>query len=78
MYFRDSVLAKKKFDVIYLDGLHTFEQTLRDLLNALTLVADAGVIILDDVLPSSFAALLTDMEQVFTIRSMAKHVGQQF
>lgn len=46
------------FDVIYLDGLHTFEQTLRDLLNSLRYITDRGVIVVDDVIPSSYHASL--------------------
>ena len=40
-----------QFDVIYLDGLHTVEQTLRDLLNALPHLQPQGVIVIDDVRP---------------------------
>ncbi|MBG0792004.1 class I SAM-dependent methyltransferase [Methylocystis sp. H62] len=49
------------FDVIFLDGLHTYDQTLRDLLNAVTKVNAEGIIIIDDVLPSSYAASLPDL-----------------
>ena len=50
--------ADEKFDVIYLDGLHTFHQTLRDLMNSLNHVADDGIIVVDDIWPSSLAAAL--------------------
>lgn len=48
------------FDVIFLDGLHTFEQTLRDLLNAMERLAPGGVILVDDVRPDSELAGLPD------------------
>lgn len=51
---------EKKFDVIYLDGLHTFEQTLRDFINAASFLAEDGYILIDDVRPSSFSASLRD------------------
>ena len=54
--------ASLKFNVIYLDGLHTVEQTLRDLLNATHFLSDDGVIVIDDVCPTSYAASLKDME----------------
>ncbi|GJD50304.1 hypothetical protein OPKNFCMD_3043 [Methylobacterium crusticola] len=57
-----------KFDVIYLDGLHTYEQTLRDLLNSIVLLNDGGVIIIDDVLPNSYEAGLRDPDECFAIR----------
>ena len=59
------------FDVIYLDGLHTFEQTLCDLMNAATLISPIGVIIVDDVLPNSYDASLSELSQVFSLRSQA-------
>lgn len=48
----------EKFDVIYVDGLHTVEQTLRDMLNAVEHLAPEGVIVVDDVIPSSWGASL--------------------
>lgn len=48
------------FDVIYLDGLHTFSQIVRDLVNALSCLRDGGVIVIDDVLPNSYHASLPD------------------
>jgi hypothetical protein len=52
---------EEMFDVIYLDGLHTFEQTLRDLLSALEHLKPHGVIIIDDVYPISYAASIPDL-----------------
>lgn len=53
------------FDVIYIDGLHTFEQTLRDLLNAVFKLRDGGVIVIDDVRPNSYDSSLPDLAQLF-------------
>ncbi len=39
------------FDVIFIDGLHTFEQSLQDVLNALNRLNDDGVVILHDCNP---------------------------
>jgi hypothetical protein len=39
------------FDVIFIDGLHTFEQSLKDVLNALNRLSDTGVVILHDCNP---------------------------
>ena len=57
-YFGKHVEATEKFDVIYLDGLHTFEQTLRDLNNALEHLEPHGVILIDDVRPHTYLASL--------------------
>ncbi|OWK31278.1 class I SAM-dependent methyltransferase [Sphingomonas dokdonensis] len=52
--------ANEAFDVIFLDGLHTFDQTLRDFNNALGLLKPGGVILIDDTMPSTYAASLPD------------------
>lgn len=68
VYFGSIVDPDERFDVIYLDGLHTFEQTLRDLTNALSHLADGGVIVVDDVKPSSFHASLPDQAHFRKLR----------
>jgi hypothetical protein len=74
-YFALAQAEDVKFDVIYLDGLHTFEQTLRDLLNAFSVIKPHGVVILDDVIPNSFDASLSDVDEAFVIRSLAAQIG---
>jgi hypothetical protein len=37
-----------KFDVVFIDGLHTYEQTLKDVVNSLECLNENGVIILHD------------------------------
>jgi hypothetical protein len=44
------------FDVIFIDGLHTYKQSLEDVNNALARLNDGGVIILHDCNPPSEAA----------------------
>ena len=44
----------KKFDIIFIDGLHTYEQVKKDIENSLTFLNSGGVIILHDCLPSSY------------------------
>lgn len=63
VYFGEIVDPLERFDVIYLDGLHTLEQTLRDFTNALAFLRPTGVILIDDVYPSSYLASLPDFEQ---------------
>lgn len=64
-----------RFDVVFLDGLHTFEQTLRDLLNAVAVLNEGGVIVLDDVLPNSYDASLPDFAHVQALRVSAEALG---
>jgi hypothetical protein len=43
----------EKFDIIFVDGLHTFEQTLKDINNSLYHLNDNGIIVGHDMLPPS-------------------------
>ncbi|MDC0937663.1 class I SAM-dependent methyltransferase [Pelagibacteraceae bacterium] len=42
---------KKSFDMIFLDGLHTYEQTIKDIDNSLNFLNKKGVIVIHDCLP---------------------------
>ena len=42
---------KRNFDIIFLDGLHTYEQTIKDVLNSLKILNKKGVILIHDCLP---------------------------
>lgn len=59
-YFGSAAEPKSLFDVIYLDGLHTAEQTLRDFLNAILFLKADGVIVIDDVKPRNHLASIPD------------------
>jgi hypothetical protein len=43
-----------RFDVIFIDGLHTYAQVRRDALNALKIVAEGGWIAIHDLLPADW------------------------
>lgn len=68
-YFGTIVDPSERFDVIYLDGLHTFEQTLRDFTNAVHHLAPNGAIVVDDVCPVSYLASLPDRDNYFKVRN---------
>lgn len=59
-YFEALPIAHK-FDVVFLDGLHTFEQTYRDLLNTLVHTHDGSVILIDDTVPNDVYSSLPSM-----------------
>jgi hypothetical protein len=44
----------EKFDCIFIDGLHEYNQVNQDILNALDCLNDGGVIMLHDCLPTSY------------------------
>jgi glycosyltransferase involved in cell wall biosynthesis len=51
-----SLFEKEKIDVAFIDGLHTFEQSLRDVENCLKFLSPCGVIVLHDCNPQSAPA----------------------
>jgi hypothetical protein len=67
-YFASHCPAGKFFDVVYVDGLHTFEQTLRDLLNAVPRLTRNGVVIIDDILPASYHSAMPSLAEAFQVR----------
>ncbi len=56
------------FDLIYLDGLHTFEQTLRDFMNSLTVAHAKTVWLLDDTIPNDNYSALADQDRCYRLR----------
>ena len=44
-------INKEKFDIIFLDGLHTYNQTIKDINNSLDHLNSNGVVIVHDCLP---------------------------
>lgn len=42
---------KESFDLIFLDGLHTYEQTIKDIDNSLRIIKEHGAIFVHDCLP---------------------------
>jgi hypothetical protein len=66
-FFADPSRDLERYDVVFIDGLHTFEQTLRDLINVVPRMSPLGVIIIDDVLPESYAASLPDITLTHTL-----------
>lgn len=61
--FFSSLSPPTRYDLIFIDGLHTFEQTARDFVNALRHLKPRGVIVVDDVLPNSEAKALPDRKE---------------
>ncbi len=51
-----SLKNDRKFDVVFIDGLHTYEQSLKDVQHSLKHLKDDGVIVMHDCNPSNEAA----------------------
>ena len=75
-YFgRIAAYLSDKFDVIFLDGLHTFEQTLRDFTNSIHFLSEKGTILIDDVVPVSYFASIGDLALFRTLRQNDREIA---
>ncbi len=59
------------FDIIFIDGLHTFEQTLRDFENSLAFAHENTIWIIDDTVPCNYFSAMTSREKCISWRSCA-------
>ena len=50
-FFRDN---KEKFDCVFIDGLHEYQQVKKDIVNSLKFLNENGVILLHDCLPNNY------------------------
>lgn len=66
----------EKFDIIFLDGLHTFEQTFRDFCNSLSHCHDRTVWIIDDTFPSDVYSAIKDPSKSIQARKNAGGQGE--
>jgi len=58
---------KIKFDVIFIDGLHTYEQCQKDVLNSLSALNKNGIILIHDLLPKNkFHSQIPRVQDVWT------------
>lgn len=60
-----------KFDIIFIDGLHTFEQSLRDFENSLAYAHEDTIWILDDTVPSNPYSAWPDMDLSLKVRELS-------
>ena len=66
-YFQDHA-PNEPFDLAFIDGLHTFEQCLRDLMNVLSVTHNESIIVIDDTVPSDIFSTLPSMEAAHRFR----------
>lgn len=57
-----------KFDLVFLDGLHTWDQTYKDFCNALLHTHDRSIIIIDDIWPDDVFSCHRDYQKAVDLR----------
>lgn len=55
----------KIYDILFIDGLHTFEQTLRDMISSMRYSHERTIWLLDDTLPCDVFSAIPDQERSF-------------
>ena len=61
--------SREKFDFIFIDGQHTFEQAYRDVCNALAHLADGGIILINGTRPDDVYSALRNQGQALAERA---------
>jgi hypothetical protein len=73
--FFTMIRASKKFDVAFVDGLHTLEQTYRDVINTFAHLG-RGVVLIDDTVPSDEYSAIPDQDESYRARDAAGLEGR--
>lgn len=60
------------FDFVFIDGLHQWRQTYRDVLNSLKVLRPGGLLLIDDVLPIDWYSAQSDPGILETARAQGK------
>ena len=58
--FFSGKLTSELFDIVFLDGMHTFQQTFKDLVNSMACSRERTVWLIDDVVPLDYYGSLPD------------------
>lgn len=69
-------INKAVYDIVFLDGLHTFSQTLRDLNNTLLCTHDKSIIIIDDTIPVDIYSSFPNHDDALYLRESSGGKGK--
>ena len=69
-YFFRNIGREVLFDVIFLDGLHEWFQTYRDLTNALNHMVSGGIVVMDDVIPIDATSAIPSLTESYRQRDL--------
>lgn len=72
VFYATQAINHGEFDLIYLDGLHTFEQTFRDFCASLSCSNKQTIWLIDDVYPLSLLESIPDQKLVQRLRKLLR------
>ena len=61
-------LGAEKYDLVFIDGLHTYDQTYRDFCNVLLRLHHRSIVVIDDVLPCDKHSALRTQDECIASR----------
>lgn len=61
-------LGATNYDIVFLDGLHTYDQTYRDFCNVLSRLHERSLVIIDDVFPCDQHSMLRNQDKCISER----------
>ena len=64
----ENEIKNRKFDLIFIDGLHLFEQVLKDFINSVNHINTGGVIVIDDTVPIDEFSALPSQKDCYRLR----------
>lgn len=67
--FFEALKPVESFDLIFIDGLHTYDQTYRDLLNVLRHAHAQSVILIDDTIPCDVFSTCREQQECYRLRA---------
>ena len=76
--FFSTLAVNYKYDVIFIDGLHTFEQTYRDLCNSLLHSHERTVLLIDDTKPNDVYSAIPHQNKAVNYRKQAGGRNKQW
>ena len=70
MIFFEAFNQSAKFDIIFIDGLHTYEQTFSDICNSISLSSPESFFLIDDTLPSDIYSSFRSQKLCYESRGL--------
>lgn len=71
--FFDELDELVKYDIVFIDGLHTFEQTYRDIIHSMRHSHPHTIFLIDDTVPCDVFSTCRDQEECLRLRANLYH-----